>query len=74
MKRSTVRLINAVAYRRSLARDLPDLEARLRAELRDGQTLRTTKWIVTKQLGRLIILVNDSPPRLREIPLDWPGV
>jgi len=69
MKRSTVRLINAVAYRRSLARDLPDLEARLLALLEEGKMLRTGKWVVRREGESLLLSTNESPPSLCELPL-----
>jgi len=69
MKRSTVRLIHSIAYRRALVQDLPGLEARLLALLEEGQTLRTRSWIVTRRSEELLITPNDSPPSLRQLQL-----
>jgi len=69
MKRSTVRLIQSIAYRRSLARDLPRLEAKLAEQLESGREYRTRRYVVTWREGLLELRANDSPQLLRQIPL-----
>ena len=69
MKRSTVRLIHSIAYRRALARDLPQLEAELAEQLEIGREYRTRRYVVTRREGILELHANDSPQLLRQIPL-----
>ena len=72
MKRSTVRLIHAIAYRRALAQDLPHLEAKLTELLRDGRELRTRRWRVTMEDGHVVLVPNESPKAFDQIPLALP--
>ena len=72
MNRATARLINAVGYRMKLARDLPQLEARLLALLADEKELRTRRWAVRRDAGILVLTPNDSPSIFRQIPLEIP--
>ena len=70
MNRATARLINAVGYRMKLARDLPQLEAKLLALLLDGKELRTRRWVVRREASVLVLAPNDSPSSFRQIPLE----
>ena len=69
MKRSTVRLIHSIAYRRALAQELPRLEAKLAELLEDGRELRTRRWVARKEDDTLVLTPNHSPPAFHEIPL-----
>ena len=69
MKRSTVRLIHSIAYRRALAQELPSLEAKLVELLQDGRELMTRRWRVRIAAGELILVPNDAPTGLDQIPL-----
>lgn len=69
MKRSTVRLIHSIAYRRALVAELPRLEARLAELLEDGREFRTRRWRVRIAAGELILVQNDSPAGLHQLPL-----
>ena len=70
MKRSTVRLIRSIAYRRALLQDLPQLEAELAEQLESGREYRTRRYVVTRTEGILELRANDSPVRFRQIPLE----
>jgi len=72
MKRSTVRLIHSIAYRRALAQDLPQLEAELVELLEDGRELRTRRWVARKEADALLLTPNPSPPVFHQIPLTIP--
>ena len=69
MKRSTVRLIHSIVYRRALVQELPRLEAKLAELLQGGRELRTRRWRVWIDAGELVLVPNDSPPGLHQIPL-----
>ena len=70
MKRSTVRLIHSIAYRRTLAQELPSLEAKLAELLQDGCELKTRRWRARIDAGKLIIGPNDSTMALHQIQLN----
>jgi len=73
MKRSTVRLIHSIAYRRALAQELPYLEAKLAGLLQDGGEFKTRRWRVRIDAGELILAPNDSTIGLDQLPLDLQG-
>ena len=69
MKRSTVRLIHSIAYRRARAQELPRLEAKLAELMEDGHEFRTRRWRARIEAGELILTPNDSPLPFRQLPL-----
>ncbi len=69
MDRSTVRLINGLAYRINLLADLPTMKARLLSLLHEGGELSTRRWVVKREDGNLLVRRNPSSGTYKELPL-----
>ena len=74
MKRETVKLIKALAYRRRLAAGIPEIEDRIRALVPPGDRVITRKYMASVGRSGKIYIYENTEQGYKLIPLFQGGV